>query len=101
MGRFRPRFVAIAARVDRAGIHAREKARPARRANRTLAERVAERDAFPAKPVDMRRPYRPVAESREGIPALLIRADPQNVGKGHRLAVCRFDDPSGASTDKS
>ena len=76
---FRPVFVAIAAGVDAAGVHAGQEAGAARRADRALAIGAFEGDAGLHKAVDIWRSQLPVVERADRVVALLIGAYPKYI----------------------
>src|SRR5690606_22869554 len=79
-GAVRELAVAVAVHAHMAWVAAREEARPARGAHRALAVGPGERGAAGAECVERRRVNRVVAKRMHGVAALLIRADPQDVG---------------------
>ena len=74
-----------------AGVAAREEARSARRADRALAVGVGKGDAFRDQAVNVGRTDTVVSQRTNGVPTLLVRADPHDVRScsGHVLAPPR------------
>ena len=64
-------------------VLAAQERRPARRADRALAVGPVERRPLRRQPVDVRRPGARMAEEGQGVPALLVGADPEDVRLRH------------------
>ncbi len=77
--------VAVAVDVNRARIQAGQKTRPARGADRTLRIGAGKRHAVSAQAVEMGRVNRRVAQRADGVVALLIGCNPENIGRLHDM----------------
>ena len=73
--------IAVAIDMNRVGVQTGEKAGATRLTHRALAVRPAERNPLGAQPVDDRRVDVRVVEAVDGVVALLVGADPQDVGQ--------------------
>ena len=71
----------VAVDVDGAGVEAGQKAGPAGGADGTLAVGVAEGHALSHQAVNVWRGNVPVAQGGDGVIALLIGANPEDVGR--------------------
>ena len=83
--RLGPVAVAVAAAVHGARIAAGQKAGAAGGADRRLAERVGARRPLRRQAVDVGRVDMAITERGDGIPALLIGADPKHIGRLGRI----------------
>ena len=84
-----PDVIAVHAGADAAGVHARQEAGAAGRADRILTVGVGKGNACADQPVDVGRVGPVIAERMDGVVALLIGANPQDIGScvgGHRPA---------------
>lgn len=72
--------LAILTATGRSRIPARQEGRPTRRAHGALAKRILKTNAFPDETVEDGRLSMGIAQGRDRVVALLIGADPKNVG---------------------
>ena len=72
------------------GITAGQECAPARLTEWILSITMVEQHAFPGELIDIRRMHMRISVTTEGIPALRIGADPENIRAGRRMGHDRI-----------